>query len=48
LTMLDAIDVDVKKAKSIVAIKPKPPLKPIFQAVVTKEGPDIHIVREPI
>jgi hypothetical protein len=31
LTMLDAVYVDARKSKSIVAIKPKPPSKPVFQ-----------------
>jgi site-specific DNA recombinase len=48
LTMLDAVYVDVKKTKSMVAIRPKPPFKPIFQVAVTKEGSDIRIVNEPI
>jgi site-specific DNA recombinase len=48
LSMLDAVYVDAKKSKSIVAIRPKPPFKPIFQVAVTKEGSDIHIINEPI
>jgi len=47
LTMLDAVYVDAKKTKSIVAIRPKPPFKPIFQVAVTKEGSQIHILNEP-
>jgi len=31
LTMLDAIYADAKQTKSIIAIKPKPPFKPVFQ-----------------
>jgi hypothetical protein len=30
LTMLDAVYVDAKKTNSIIAIKPKPPFKPVF------------------
>ena len=30
------------------AIRPKPPIKPIFQVAVTKEGSDIRIINEPI
>jgi hypothetical protein len=48
LSMLDAVYVDAKKSKSIVAIRPKPPFKPIFQVAVTKEGSDIRIINEPI
>ena len=48
LTILDAIYMDAKKTKSIVAVRPKPPFKPIFQVAATKEGSDIRIVNEPI
>ena len=47
LTMLDAVYVDARKTKSIVAIKPKPPFKPIFQVAVAKEGSEIRIINEP-
>jgi hypothetical protein len=46
--MLDAVYVDAKKTRSIVAIRPKPPFKPIFQVAVTREGSDIRIINEPI
>ncbi|MBN1366477.1 MAG: recombinase family protein, partial [Dehalococcoidales bacterium] len=48
LTMLDAIYVDAKQTKSVVAIKPKPPFIPIFQVAVTKGGSSIHIINEPL
>jgi site-specific DNA recombinase len=48
LTMLDAVYVDAKKSKSIVAIRPKPPFKPIFQVAVAKEESEIRIINEPI
>ena len=48
LTMLDAIYIDARQTKSIVAIRPKPPFKPIFQVAATKEGSDIRIINEPI
>ena len=48
LTMLDGVYIDAKQTKSIVAIRPKPPFKPIFQVAVTKEGSDIRIINEPI
>ena len=48
LTMLDAVYVDAKKTKSIVAIKPKPPFIPIFQVAATKSGSGIRIVNEPL
>ena len=46
--MLDAVYVDTKKTKSIVAIRSKPPFKPIFQVAAAKEGPEIRIINEPI
>ncbi len=48
LTMLDAVYVEVKQTKSIVAVKPKPPFKPVFQVAATKEGSKIRIINEPI
>ena len=48
LTMLDAVYVDAKKTKSIVAIKPKPPFKPVFQVAASREGSDIRILNEPL
>ena len=48
LTMLDAVYVDAKKTKSIIAIKPKPPFIPAFQVAATLEGSDIRILNEPI
>jgi site-specific DNA recombinase len=48
LTMLDAVYVDAMKTKSIVAIKPKPPFKPVFQAAASCQGSDILILNEPI
>ena len=48
LTMLDSVYVDAMKTKSIVAIRPKPPFKPVFQVAVSREGSDIHILNEPL
>jgi len=47
LTMLDAVYVDAKKSKSIIAIRPKPPFKPVFQVAASREGFDIRILNEP-
>jgi site-specific DNA recombinase len=47
-TMLEAIYVDAKKNKSIVAIRPKPPFKPVFQVAASKKGSNIRILNEPI
>ena len=46
--MLDAVYVDAKKTKSIIAIKPKPPFKPVFQVAASCEGSDIRILNEPL
>ena len=43
--MLDAVYVDIKETKSIVAIKPKPPFRPIFQVAVTREGSGIQLLK---
>ena len=48
LTMLDAVYVDAKKYKTIVAIKPKPPFVPIFQAAVSRKESPIRIPNEPL
>jgi len=47
LSMLDAVYVDAKETKSIIAIKPKPPFKPILQVAASRKGSDIHILNEP-
>ena len=44
LTMLDVVYVDAKKSKSIIAIRPKPPFKPIFQVAAQREGSVIQIL----
>jgi site-specific DNA recombinase len=46
--MLDTVYVDAKKNKSIVAIKPKPPFKPVFQVATSRKESDIHIINEPL
>ena len=46
--MLDAVYVDAKNTKSIIAIKPKPPFKPVFQVAASREGSDIRILNEPL
>jgi len=48
MTMLDAVYVDTRQTRSIVAIKPKPPFKPVFQVAASKEGSEIRIINEPI
>ena len=48
LTMLDAVYMDVKQTKSIVAIRPKPPFKPVFQVTASRKDYNIRILNEPI
>ena len=48
LAMLDAVYVDASQTKSVVAIRPKPPFKPVFQVAASREGSDIRIINEPI
>ena len=48
LTMLDAVYVDARETKSIVAIRPKPPFNAIFQVAVAKKGSPIRVINEPI
>ena len=47
LTMLDAVYVDAREEKRIVAIKPKPPFRPVFQVATTREGSGIILLNEP-
>ena len=47
IAMLDAVYVDAKKMKSIVAIKPKPPFRPIFRVAATHVASKIYIINEP-
>jgi site-specific DNA recombinase len=46
--MLDDVYVDAKKAKSIIAIKPKPPFKPVFQVAASRKDSNIRILNEPL
>ncbi|MDD5095521.1 MAG: hypothetical protein PHV74_14265 [Dehalococcoidia bacterium] len=46
LTMLDAVYVDAKEEKAIVAVKPKPAFWPTFQVATTKEGSEVVLVKE--
>jgi site-specific DNA recombinase len=46
LSMLDAVYIEPKQTKSIVAIKPKPPFRPIFQVAVSKKDADIRILSD--
>ena len=47
VSMLDAVYIDTKN-NLIVAVKPKPPFKPVFQVAASREGSDIRILNEPL
>jgi len=47
LSMLDAVYFDSKTSKALVAVRPKPPFKRIFQVAASKEGSGIRIINEP-
>ena len=43
--LLEAVYFDAKQAWSIVAVRPKPPFRSIFEMAVTREGSGIHIIK---
>jgi site-specific DNA recombinase len=46
LTMLDGVYVDSKEERRIVALKPKPAFKALFQIATTKEGSGVMLYNE--
>jgi DNA invertase Pin-like site-specific DNA recombinase len=48
LTMLDAVYIDAKGGKRVIAVMPKPPFRPIFQVASAKKDSKIHIINEPL
>ena len=46
LTMLDGVYVDAKEERRIVALKPKPSFKALFQIATTKEGSGVILYNE--
>ena len=44
MTMLDAVYVECREEKQIVAIKPKPAFRPLFEVVTTREGSGIVLI----
>ncbi len=46
LTMLDGVYVDTKEERRIVALKPKPAFKALFQIATTKEGSGVILYNE--
>ena len=43
LAMLDAVYVDTKETRSIVALRPKAPFRPIFQLATTRTGSGVTL-----
>jgi site-specific DNA recombinase len=46
VTMLDAVYVDTKQTRSVVALKPKPPFRPVFQVAVAHKGSKIRLIKD--
>ena len=44
MTMLDAVYVECRDEKQIVAIEPKPAFRPLFEVVTTKQGSGIVLI----
>ena len=45
---LDAVYVDTKELKQVVAIHPKPAFGPVFQEATTREGSEVVLINEPL
>ena len=48
LTVLDVVYVNARQTKSIVAVRPKPLFRPVFQVAASCEGSGIRIINEPL
>ena len=46
MAMLDAVYVDTVEEKSVVAIRPKPAFRPIFEVATTSAGSGIVLINE--
>ena len=46
MAMLDAVYVDIVEEKSVVAIRPKPAFRPIFEVATTRGGSGIILINE--
>ena len=46
LTMLDAVYVDHRVDKAVVAVSPKPPFKPVFRVATTRAGSGVVLVND--
>jgi len=47
LIMLDAFHVDTVEENVIVAIRPKPAFRALFEVAKTREGSDVVLINEP-
>jgi DNA invertase Pin-like site-specific DNA recombinase len=47
LSMLDAVYVDTVEEKAIVALRPKPAFRPLFEIATTRKGSDVVLINEP-
>jgi len=47
ITMLDAVYVDHKEDKAVVAIQPKPAFREMFQVATTRAGSGVVLIKEP-
>ena len=47
LSMLDAVYIDTADEKAVVAIRPKPAFRPLFEIATTREGSDVVLIKEP-
>ena len=46
MAMLDTVYVDIVEEKSVVAIRPKPSFRPIFEVATTRAGSGIILINE--
>ena len=46
LTMLDAVYVDTREERRVVALKPKPAFRPVFLVAATREGSGVGLVKD--
>ena len=47
LSILDAVYVDTVEEKAIVALRPKPAFRPLFEIAITRKGSDVVLINEP-
>ncbi len=47
MAMLEAVYVDHKEAKAVVAIQPKPAFRAVFQVATTRADSDVILIKEP-